>query len=78
MYADVSDIDLIVGSLLEPLAENAMVGETTRCIIADGFYRLRYGDKSFCDVEGQPESFTKGTSSVLSFYVLCLLLFCFV
>lgn len=59
-YADVVDIDLIVGSLLEKPAEGAMVGETARCIIADGFYRIRYGDRLFCDVQGQPGSFTQG------------------
>lgn len=53
-------MDLIVGSLLEKKVDDAMVGETARCIIADGFYRLRFGDRHFCDVEGQPGSFTRG------------------
>lgn len=53
-------MDLIVGALLEKLAGDGMVGETARCIIADGFYRLRYGDRFFCDVEGQPGSFSQG------------------
>jgi len=46
--------------LLEPLVDDAMVGETARCIIADGFLRIRYGDRFFFDVEGQPGSFSKG------------------
>lgn len=59
-YADVADVDLLVGCLLEPTVDDSMVGETTRCVLADGFYRLRYGDRFFCDVEGQPGSFTPG------------------
>jgi len=51
---------LLVGALLEPLADDAMVGETARCIIADGFFRIRYGDRFFCDVKDQPGSFSKG------------------
>lgn len=53
-------MDLLVGCLLEPMVDDSMVGETTRCVLADGFYRLRYGDRFFCDVEGQPGSFTPG------------------
>jgi len=59
-YDSVEDIDLIVGSLLEPNVKGGMVGETARCIIADSFYRLRYGDRHFCDVQDQPGSFTQG------------------
>jgi len=46
--------------LLEPLANGSMVGETARCITADGFYRIRYGDRFFCDVKSQPGSFSTG------------------
>jgi hypothetical protein len=59
-YEDVASIDLIVGSLLEPIIPGAWFGETTRCILADGFYRIRYGDRFFCDVQDQPGSFTDG------------------
>ncbi|XP_060868860.1 chorion peroxidase-like isoform X2 [Metopolophium dirhodum] len=64
-YDSVEDIDLLVGALLEPNVDGAMVGETARCIIADGFYRIRYGDRLFCDVESQPGSFTKEQLDVL-------------
>lgn len=63
-YADVADVDLLVGCLLEPTVDDSMIGETTRCVLADGFYRLRYGDRFFCDVEGQPGSFTPGPCAV--------------
>ncbi|XP_025418034.1 peroxidase-like [Sipha flava] len=64
-YEDVASIDLIVGSLLEPIIPGAWFGETTRCILADGFYRIRYGDRFFCDVQDQPGSFTDEQFEVL-------------
>lgn len=60
LYGNVTDVDLLVGALLEPLKEEATVGETTRCIITDAFRRLRYGDRFFFDVADQPGSFTPG------------------
>jgi len=63
-YDSVEDIDLLVGALLEPNVDGGMVGETARCIIADGFYRIRYGDRFFCDVENQPGSFAKGICDI--------------
>lgn len=54
------DVDLIVGLLLEKTSDGAVVGPTTRCLIADGFYRYKAGDRFFYDVQGQPGSFTPG------------------
>ncbi|KAE9538939.1 hypothetical protein AGLY_005521 [Aphis glycines] len=64
-YDSVEDIDLVVGALLEPNVEGGMVGETARCIIADAFLRIRYGDRYFCDVPDQPGSFTQEQFDVL-------------
>jgi len=60
LYNSVNDIDLMVGLLLEKHSEGAIVGPTARCIIADGFYRFKAGDRFFYDVQGQPSSFTNG------------------
>ncbi|VVC25641.1 Haem peroxidase,Haem peroxidase, animal type [Cinara cedri] len=58
LYASVDDVDLIVGALLEPPCFGAQVGPTARCIITDVFYRIRYADRFFFDVENQPGSFS--------------------
>ncbi|XP_025410649.1 peroxidase-like [Sipha flava] len=58
LYHSVDDIDLIVGLLLEKISDGAIVGPTTQCLIADGFYRYKAGDRFFYDVQGQPGSFT--------------------
>lgn len=58
-----NDIDLMVGILLEKHSDGAIVGPTAQCIIADGFYRYKSGDRFFYDVQGQPGSFTKGNQS---------------
>jgi len=51
-----------VGCLLEQNVPDGMVGETARCIIADGFYRLRYADEFFVDIPNRRGSFTDGVS----------------
>lgn len=68
LYVTVNDIDLIVGILLEPPSPDAMVGETARCIISEVFYRLRYGDRFFFDVEGEPGSFSTGKIFIVSLF----------
>ncbi|XP_026807325.1 peroxidase-like [Rhopalosiphum maidis] len=59
LYNSVNDIDLMVGILLEKHSDGAIVGPTSQCLIADGFYRYKAGDRFFYDVQGQPGSFTK-------------------
>ncbi|XP_003247028.1 peroxidase-like isoform X2 [Acyrthosiphon pisum] len=57
-YATVYDIDLLVGALLEPPVGGGTVGQTAQCILADVFYRIRFGDRFFFDVRGQPGSYS--------------------
>ena len=62
MYADVEDIDLFIGMVLEKPSEStgALVGDTFRCLIADQFARLKHGDRYFYDLGGQDGSFKPG------------------
>lgn len=60
LYLTVDDVDLHVGSLLEKLCPDAMVGFTARCLIGDVFHRARFGDRFFFDVREQPGSFSRG------------------
>lgn len=56
-----------MGALLEIPEEDALVGNTSRCIIGDFFYRSRVGDRFFYDNDKQPGYFTKGKSFTSSF-----------
>uniref|UniRef100_A0A2H8TKQ6 Peroxidase n=2 Tax=Melanaphis sacchari TaxID=742174 RepID=A0A2H8TKQ6_9HEMI len=58
LYASVYDIDLLVGALLERPVDGGTVGPTAQCIIADVFYRIRYGDRYFFDVSNQAGSYS--------------------
>lgn len=49
-YDHVDDIDLFVGGFLEPRIDDAVIGATFRCIIADVFGRLKYGDRFWYDL----------------------------
>jgi len=46
-YADVNDIDLFIGAVLEEKAGDSILGPTFRCLIAEQFKRLKYGDRFF-------------------------------
>lgn len=60
LYHSVDDIDLMAGIILEKKVDGGIMGPTARCLIADGFYRIKAGDRFFYDVQGQPGSFTPG------------------
>lgn len=60
LYSTVDDIDFVVGALLETPEDDALVGNTSRCIIGDFFYRSRVGDRFFFDNDNQPRQFSKG------------------
>jgi len=65
LYSSVDDIDFIVGALLETPENDALVGNTSRCIIGDFFYRSRVGDRFFYDNEGQSGEFSKCKKFIL-------------
>lgn len=65
LYSTVDDIDFIVGALLETPEDDALVGNTSRCIIGDFFYRSRVGDRFFYDNDSQPRQFSKGINNQL-------------
>ncbi|KAF0303786.1 Chorion peroxidase [Amphibalanus amphitrite] len=58
VYQDVADVDLFIGGLAEAAADDALVGPTFRCVIAQQFFGLRYGDRFFYDNGGMVHSFT--------------------
>lgn len=56
-YVSVEDIELFAGLTLEEKFDDALIGETFICLIADVFARLRFGDRFFYDLKGQVGSF---------------------
>lgn len=59
IYQDIRDIDLLVGTLLETHSKNR-IGKIGACIIANQYYRLRYGDRFFYSNPNNPNKFTAG------------------
>lgn len=59
MYADVNDIDLIAALLLEKRCNN-LIGTIGGCIMAEQFYRYKYGDRFFYSHPNNPHPFTPG------------------
>ncbi len=59
IYSDVNDIDIFVGGLAEnSTLLGGIVGPTFACLIAENFYKLKYGDRYFYELGGQAHSFT--------------------
>ena len=44
-YSHVDDIDLFVGGFLEQRDLDAILGPVFRCIVADTFEKLKFGDR---------------------------------
>lgn len=61
----VDDIDLLVGATLEKRTKSGILGPTTRCLVAEQFYRSRVGDRYFYDHMNFAHSFTPGKNLFL-------------
>lgn len=60
IYEEVDDIELYVGGMLENPVQDAMVGPTFQCLIAEAFYRYKYGDRFFYEHRNVMGQFSKG------------------
>jgi peroxidase len=58
LYGDIEELDLYVGGLSEPPADQAMMGQTFACIIARQFDRLRRGDRWWYENADNPNPFS--------------------
>ncbi|CAG0902879.1 unnamed protein product [Darwinula stevensoni] len=59
LYTDPDDLDMYSAGFLEtPVADDAVIGPTHACYVADAFRRLKYGDRFFFTHTGLPNSFT--------------------
>lgn len=57
LYKAVSDVDLLVGTFLEK-HDKYQIGPIGGCLVAEQFYRLRYGDRFFYTHRNSPSKFT--------------------
>ncbi|KAJ8985609.1 hypothetical protein NQ317_015102 [Molorchus minor] len=58
VYAHVSDVDLIVGGLMELPEGESLFGPTFSCVLADQFRRTKKGDRYFYTNKNQPKPFS--------------------
>ncbi|KAK7580575.1 hypothetical protein V9T40_001204 [Parthenolecanium corni] len=58
LYKTVRDIDLYTGGLSEIPIAGGLLGPTLTCLIADQFYRLKYGDRFWYETYEKPQAFT--------------------
>jgi len=65
VYADVEDIDLYVGGMMEKHMEKAKLGPTFVCIILKTFKEIKKGDRYFYSFSGETGSFTRAQQDEL-------------
>lgn len=58
IYENVCDIEFMVGMLLER-RDGTVFGKTSSCIVAEQFYRFKYGDRFFYSNPESSYPFTK-------------------
>ncbi|XP_015121636.1 peroxidase isoform X2 [Diachasma alloeum] len=58
LYNHPSDVDLIVGGMVEKPVEDSILGPTFRCLLSEQFARTRWTDRYFYDSMAQPRPFT--------------------
>ncbi|XP_045583395.2 salivary peroxidase/catechol oxidase isoform X1 [Procambarus clarkii] len=59
IYKSVDDVDLFAGGLSETPIPGSLLGWTFLCVVGDQFARLKFADRYFYDLGGQPGSFTE-------------------
>lgn len=59
IYESVYDMDALVGTLMEK-RDNSLLGVVARCMAAEQFHRIRYGDRYFYSFSDNPTKFTSG------------------
>lgn len=64
LYEHVHDIDLVVGLLLEKRLKSSQYGAIASCLIAEEYYRLKYGDRFFYSHPTNPYKFSSGLTQI--------------
>lgn len=70
IFRTVRDIDLYTGGLSEIPIAGGLLGPTLTCLIADQFYRLKYGDRFWYETYEKPQAFTPGNDFLFSIQIM--------
>lgn len=65
VYDRVGDIDAFIGMITEEPLSGAALGPTAACVVAEQFYRLKYGDRFWYENTRGPQSFTSAQLSAI-------------
>lgn len=64
IYPTTDDIDYLVGGMLERIIPGTLTTPSFRCVLGEGFFRYKAGDRFFYEYDTAPGAFTPGKSRI--------------
>lgn len=60
IYPTVDDIDYLVGGMLERIIPGTLTTPSFRCVLGEGFFRYKAGDRFFYEYDISPGAYSPG------------------
>jgi len=60
IYPTVDDIDYLVGGMLERIIPGTLTTPSFRCVLGEGFFRYKVGDRFYYEYDISPGAFSPG------------------
>lgn len=64
------DIDYLVGGMLERIIPGSLTSASFRCVLGEGFFRYKAGDRFFYEYDTAPGAFSPGKQNAFLVNVL--------
>jgi peroxidase len=74
IYPTVDDIDYLVGGMLERIIPGTLTTPSFRCVLGEGFFRYKAGDRFFYEYDISPGAFSPDQLSVIRRFSLSTLI----
>lgn len=65
IYPTVDDIDYLVGGMLERIIPGTLTTPSFRCVLGEGFFRYKAGDRFFYEYDNAPGAFSPGMKNII-------------
>jgi hypothetical protein len=70
IYPTTDDIDYLVGGMLERIIPGTLTTPSFRCVLGEGFFRYKSGDRFFYEYDIAPGAFTPGKKNDTTLFII--------